>query len=238
MKPSPDQFESIKEFYNKEYYGVSAIHSSLPWHCKKIGRRLGVMTGKSVLDVACGTGEWLDFFNRQQATIAGVDLSEAAVNVCRQHFPNGDFICGPAESLPFENSRFDLITCMGSLEHFLDKPLALAEMRRVAKPEAQILILVPNAGFLTRQLGLYKGTNQTKVKEDVYDLETWGKLLDESGFNVVERWSDLHPISRSWIMRGNFLFWPIRLVQALALALWPLEWQYQVYHYCVLAEAK
>mgnify|MGYP002379057313 CR=1 FL=1 len=232
MTKPADKFDSIRNFYDNEYYAHVMGETGLPWHCRRIGARLGDMSGRAVLDVACGTGEWLGFFHRQGAMVSGIDLSQRAIDECLRRFPDGEFACGPAESLPFADMRFDLVTCMGSLEHFLDKPRALAEMKRVAKPGAAFLILVPNAGFLTRRLGLYGGTQQVKAKEDVYELAVWQRLFESAGLQVNELWRDLHPISWSWIARGSVLAWPVRAAQAFALAAWPLRWQYQVYHYC------
>ncbi|MEX2496037.1 MAG: methyltransferase domain-containing protein [Woeseia sp.] len=227
-----DKFDSVRRFYDNEYYADHERSGSLPWHCRKIGARLGEMTGRQVLDVACGTGEWLDYFRHRGAKISGIDLSRKAIDVCLERFPGGNFHCGPAESLPFDDQSFDLVTCMGSLEHFLDKPKALQEMRRVAKPGAFFVILVPNAGFLTRRLRLYGGTQQVKIREDVLELDAWGQLFEASGLRVVERWRDLHTLSWSWIRSGRPYMWPLRTAQALALSMWPIAWQYQVYHYC------
>ena len=232
MTESPDKFDSIRQFYDNEYYSHVTNNSRLPWHCRKIGARLGDMSGHEMLDVACGTGEWLGFFHDRGVSVAGIDLSQKAIDECLKRFPGGEFSCGPAEALPFADARFDLVTCMGSLEHFLDKPRALAEMKRVAKPGAKFLILVPNAGFLTRRLGLYGGTQQVRAKEDVLELASWGKLFEAADLRVLERWRDLHPISWQWILQGRAFAWPLRAAQALALATWPLSWQYQVYHYC------
>ncbi|HTA64402.1 MAG TPA: methyltransferase domain-containing protein [Xanthomonadaceae bacterium] len=232
MTEPPEKFESIRAFYDDEYYARDHGKGRLPWHCRKVADRLGDLRGRAVLDVACGTGEWLDHFRHRGARVAGIDLSRKAIEECTKRMPDGEFVCGPAETLPFADGRFDLVTCMGSLEHFLDKPGALAEMRRVARPDARYLILVPNAGFLTRRLGLYKGTNQTKAREDVFDLATWNRLFEGAGLRVTERWRDLHTLSWPWISQGRFWGWPVRAAQALALATWPLTWQYQVYHYC------
>lgn len=232
MSDASDEFSQIRDFYDKEYYGHGSGSKALPWHCRRIGKRLGSAKGLAVLDVACGTGEWLAFFRKQGATIAGIDLSHKAIDECQKRFPEGEFHCGPAETLPFEDDHFDLVTCMGSLEHFLDKPRALREMRRVAKPGATLLLLVPNAGFLTRRLGLYKGTQQVKAREDVLELSTWERLFADAGLRVTDRWRDLHPLSWHWICRGNVLLWPVRAMQALALVTWPVAWQYQVYHRC------
>lgn len=84
----------------------------------------------------------------------GVDLSEKAITVCKTALLQGDFYSTPAEDLPFEENRFDVVTCLGSLEHFVDPGKALKEMVRVAKNDAIFLLLVPNADFLMRRLGL------------------------------------------------------------------------------------
>jgi hypothetical protein len=72
--------------------------------------------------------------------------------------------------------------------------------------------------------------------EDVLDLTEWDRLFRAAGLRVIERWRDLHPLSWQWIFQGRALAWPIRAVQALALAAWPVKWQYQVYHYCQAAD--
>jgi hypothetical protein len=67
------------------------------------------------------------------------------------------------------------------------------------------------------------------------ELDCWQQLFEASGLVVKDRWRDLHPLSWSWISHGNPLSWPVRAVQALALTLWPVKWQYQIYHYCKAA---
>jgi len=233
MAIADDSLNKIREFYDTDYYASVSLGGRLPWHCRRVARRFGPFDGKSVLDVACGAGGWLQHFRERGArAVAGIDLSERAIQACRERLPDGEFHCGPAETLPFASEFFDVVTCMGSLEHFLDKPAALIEMRRVLRPGGCIVLLVPNAGFLTRQLGLYKGTQQRAIQEDVLSLDAWQTLFEAAGLEVEARWRDLHPLSRSWIARGSPLSWPLRLLQALALASWPMRWQYQVYHFC------
>lgn len=232
MSMDPD-FRPVREFYDQQYYTADEIAGGhVTWHDRVVAGRLGELQGVPVLDVACGLGTWLQLLRSRGASISGIDISERAIEACRRRFPDGDFRVGVAESLPFEDGRFGLVTCMGSLEHFLDKPGALREMLRVALPDARFLILVPNAGFLTRQLGLYGGTQQTRIREDVYSLAQWQALFEASGMRVDARWRDLHPLDRGWIARGRWWSWPLRALQALALPFWPLSWQYQVHHLC------
>ena len=224
--------EQVRAFYDEEYYADADGFARAPWHVRKIADRLGDFQGRSVLDVACGTGVWLHELAQRGANVSGIDISSRAVETCRKHLPWADIREGVAESLPFDSDSIDLVTCLGSLEHFLDQRKALEEMRRVARPNAKFLILVPNAGFLTRRLGLYAGTAQVAVKETVRRLEEWEELFESARLQVTTRWRDLHPLALQWIALGTPWAWPVRAAQAVALTMWPISWQYQVYFFC------
>jgi SAM-dependent methyltransferase len=226
------QLESIKRFYDTEYYRDSRTPTTVTSHHRRLVRRLGIGAGTRVLDIACGRGDWLLAAHERGATVAGIDLSDRAIAHCREAMPDGEFAIGPAETLPFGDAGFDFVTCLGSLEHFIDKPGALREMQRVATQDARFLLLVPNAGFLTRRLGLYGGTNQKGVKEDVYSLGAWARLFADAGLKIDTRWADLHVLSWDWIRKSHPIMWPLRALQAFALAVWPLGWQYQVFFLC------
>lgn len=229
-----NEHQQVARFYDEVYYRDAKQISPPSYHLVRLANRLGIKPEQKILDVACGVGNWMEIAASKGATISGIDISERAIDICRQRLPEGEFHVGPAETLPFSDRQFDLITCLGSLEHFLDQPGALKEMVRVAKPDAKLLILVPNAGFLTYRLQLYSGTHQQAVRETIRSLEEWRGMFDQAGLEIVDRWKDLHVLNRSWIVRPPWYLIPLRFAQALALAIWPLDWQYQVYHHCAL----
>ncbi|MGI9222163.1 MAG: class I SAM-dependent methyltransferase [Woeseiaceae bacterium] len=236
-EPDPD-LEEMKSFYDDVYYADTnkALQGSA--HLNNLAMKIGVRSDDAVLDVACGLGEWLLVCQENGAAVAGVDLSGRAIEFCKKHLPNGDFHAVPAEQLPFSDSSFDVVSCLGSLEHFVDPVVAMKDMVRVAKPDARFLLLVPNADFLTRKLGLFGGTNQKDAKEVVRTLEEWERLFNEAGLEVSSRWKDLHVLSWSWISMNGWFAVPLRTLQALMLPLWPMRWQYQVYHLCERAPQK
>jgi len=232
--PSNDtqKIESIKSFYDSVYYKKST-HKNLPEkYLYKLAKKLGVREGQQILDVACGLGQWIKVCTELKAVTAGVDISEKAIDICKVDTPNAELYATPAESLPFDNNRFDLVTCLGSLEHFVDPVKSIKEMIRTAKEEATFILLVPNADFLTRKLGFFSGTQQVEAKEEVRTLEEWKNLFETAGLAVEDRWKDLHVLSWHWISLGKWYQTPIRAFQALLLTIWPLNWQYQVYHLC------
>jgi SAM-dependent methyltransferase len=94
-----------------------------------------------ILDVGCGTGANLEMLAAFGDAV-GVDVSEDALHFCRERgLTNVER--GAAESLPYADESFDLVTALDVVEH-LDEDLAgLGEMRRVLKPQGRALLFVP-----------------------------------------------------------------------------------------------
>lgn len=222
----------IKKFYDEVYHAQHSNITYVPWHLRKLAKKIHVKSGQKILDVACGTGQWLMSAAALKALPSGVDISQKAIDTCRMNLPNADLFCGPAEKLPFPDFHFDVVTCLGALEHFVDPHKALLEMARVAQPTAKFLFLVPNSDFLTAKLGFYKGTHQSDIKEEARTIEEWNTFFIDGGLQIVTKWKDLHILNWAWITRGPTSQIPFRFIQATILPFWPLRWQYQIYFLC------
>ncbi len=232
MSNQENNFQTSQQFYDDVYYKHLDTDRLITRHYRNLARQLQVSTNQQVLDIACGTGGWLLTCQQHGAQSYGIDISEKAIGFCKKIMSADHFHVADAEQLPFADSSFDLITCLGSLEHFRDQKVAIKEILRVAKPAAKIVISVPNAGFLTRRLGLYKGTQQADYLELVLSLTEWQTLFESNGLQLHQRWKDLHVCNWKWISQNGWLQLPLRLLQAALLPIWPLSWQYQVYHLC------
>lgn len=226
-----DQNE-IRKYYNSIYYKDATTKLRRSRHYARLASKINIQAGQNVLDVACGNGKWLVAVKERGGVPAGIDLSEKVIDICKSIFPDGELYTGTAEALPFEDKRFHFVTCLGALEHFIDPQKALQEMLRTAREDAFFLILVPNKDFLTRKLRLFSGTGQSDIREEVRTLQGWQILFESAGLEVIKRWKDLHVLSWSWINANQWYHVPLRAAQALALIVWPLAWQYQVYHLC------
>jgi SAM-dependent methyltransferase len=99
-----------------------------------------------ILDAGCGTGRNLLELSRL-GRAQGVDSSADAVAFCRERGLD-NVERAELESLPFEDSSFDLILLADVLEHIADDSAALAELRRVAAPGAVLAITVPAYAWL------------------------------------------------------------------------------------------
>ena len=222
----------VRKFYNSVYYKDASAILGRSRYFSRLAFKLDIQPRHYVLDVACGKGEWLLAVKERGGKPAGIDISERAIAICKFIIPDGEIHTGSAEALPFDDKKFHIVTCLGALEHFVDPQKALREMIRTAREDAVFLLLVPNKDFLTRRLGLFSGTDQNSIREEVRTLTEWRELFETAGLEVTKRWKDLHVLDWSWINAKRWYHIPLRAAQALALVVWPLSWQYQVYHLC------
>jgi SAM-dependent methyltransferase len=109
--------------------------------CRDIGK-----LRPRILDVGCGTGANLQMLS-QFGAAEGVDVSAEALEFCRARGLAG-VKQGAAESLPFEDSSFDLVTGLDVVEHLDDDIVGLSEMRRVLRPDGRAVLFVPAFMFL------------------------------------------------------------------------------------------
>jgi SAM-dependent methyltransferase len=158
---------------------------------------LGAMRGQRLLDVACGPGLLLAAARARGVQASGVDLSASAIALAHELLPGVDAQVGNAEALPFADATFDHVTCLGSLERFLDRERALREMVRVARPTARFCFLVRNASTLVWRLwreGL--GRREVHGHQDARTLVQWRELFGRCGLRVVRVLPDQWPRQR------------------------------------------
>ncbi len=85
----------------------------------------GVSFGKSVLDVACGTGVMFPYYLEYGALVTGIDISPEMVKRAIEKHPEIPVICGDVECYPFKE-QFDAIVIHNAFPHF-ESPQRLIE---------------------------------------------------------------------------------------------------------------
>src|SRR5260370_39220081 len=103
------------------------IHSWVERICRDIGK-----LRPRILDVGCGTGANLQMLS-QFGVAEGVDVSTEALDFCRVR-GLARVRQGAAESLPYEDAQFDLVTGVDVVEDLDDELLWLGETRRELRP--------------------------------------------------------------------------------------------------------
>lgn len=102
---------------------------------------LGVLRGRRVLDVGCGTGRWMDLARQRGATATGVDLTPAILGVAAQKAPLcGRIALADASLLPFLSDTFDLVVCAFVLGYLERRDESIRELPRVVKPGGRVVM--------------------------------------------------------------------------------------------------
>jgi demethylmenaquinone methyltransferase/2-methoxy-6-polyprenyl-1,4-benzoquinol methylase len=103
-------------------------------------------TGERALDVCCGTGDIARALARHGAEVIGVDFSAEMLTqaqrrpACQVSHPPS-YLHADALKLPFEADHFDIVTTAYGLRNLSNWEAGLAEMHRVARPGARLVIL-------------------------------------------------------------------------------------------------
>jgi ubiquinone/menaquinone biosynthesis C-methylase UbiE len=176
--------------------GVAAYDLPTADKIPKFRKLLGpISPALKTIDIGSGTG---------YATLS--ILAESAITCVDSHRPNLDCVAnlakankirlpvllnGTAANLPVSNAAFDVCICSEVLEHLEDDDAVVAEISRVLKPQAIVLISVPYTGLgftsLLEKAGIktvhdYPGPEQ-HIRPG-YDEHSLNVLLSRHGLEI------------------------------------------------------
>ncbi|HEX8170261.1 MAG TPA: class I SAM-dependent methyltransferase [Thermoanaerobaculia bacterium] len=130
------------------------------WYRREAVRRVGLVPGMRLLDLASGTG----VVSRAAAELTGdpraIVEMDASLGMLRSAKTPHRKVQSGAESLPLRDASFDRITIGFALRHFADLNAVFRECRRVLRPGGKLLILeitAPESPVPRALLGAYMG---------------------------------------------------------------------------------
>ena len=99
-----------------------------------------VGAGTRFLDLGCGGGGASELAASKGAQVTGIDASENLIEIAHRRVPNGRFVVGDLEELPFDDRAYDVVSASNSMQFVGDKSKALAEVKRVKTEEGKFVI--------------------------------------------------------------------------------------------------
>jgi SAM-dependent methyltransferase len=159
------------------------------------------LRGRTVADIGCGAGTFLDLVRGHAAVTIGVEPArqyrDALVDAGHHYFP------GCSEAAAVWDGRVDLAVCFSVIEH-VDDPLdLLASIRRLLAPGGRALVSTPNrADWLLELLPVEYGAFFFRaVHRWYFDRSSLAAVARHAGFDVIEPFH-VHRFDLS-----NFLVW-------------------------------
>lgn len=116
---------------------VMTFRMDVRWRRRTV-RSLGLPTGSTVVDLACGTGDLCRELAAQGLRPVGADLSFGMLAAARTDAP---LVHGDALRLPLPDASVDGVTCGFALRNFESLPPFFAELARIVRPGGRIAIL-------------------------------------------------------------------------------------------------
>jgi len=96
----------------------------------------------SLLDIGCGSGMFCQMSAARGAEVSGIDATPALIDIAKSRIPDGDFLTGEMEALPYAESTFHVVCGFNSFQYAANPVNALREARRVARKDAVVVMAV------------------------------------------------------------------------------------------------
>ncbi|MCA9664282.1 MAG: class I SAM-dependent methyltransferase [Myxococcales bacterium] len=149
----------------------------------------------ALLDVGCGVGHWgrtLAPLFDELPELHGIDIEQAfverAASAAGELGLEATYCKGSADAIPYEDDRFDIVTCQTVMMHVPDAAAAIAEMRRVLRPGGLMLLAEPNniAGYLSYLMSQPRpGWQYVRQQLDFYYICMNGKIACGMGDSSI-----------------------------------------------------
>lgn len=151
----PHRGEEIEGFFDKESIRRDVVLRDPILKYEQDMRQKAVVEliepkeGELMLDIGCGSARDLIVFANSGAICVGIDFSSGMLSQGREvinktEAKNVHLIRADASKLPFKSAVFDKVSCSEVIEHLPNWENAIAEMNRVLKIGARLVVTTPN----------------------------------------------------------------------------------------------
>lgn len=189
-KTQPDETAQAVFGDRAAHYATSEVHRSQA-ELAKLVDLVRPRPDWSCLDVATGTGHTAFAFAPHIQEVTAVDVTQQMLHEAQKlqqenGLKNVRFTSADAHDIPYPSATFDLVISRLAPHHFVDIAKALAEFRRVLKPNGTLLIhdrSVPEDDFIDETmntLDLYH--DRSHIRQ--YRPSEWTTMLNDANFEV------------------------------------------------------
>jgi len=223
--------EFIQELYSLDYFNANGAVEDF----KNVGEKISIMAavkrlygdahGKTMLDIGCGTGEFL-----KAGADAGFEVTGIDVDRTTTEFVSGKYgfrtLTGLLEARTFPSASFDVVVFSHVIEHLQEPTELLAIIRSILKPQGLLLMCTPNNDSLGEDIHNVYGRFRYGRSKSYYltpftspyhiigfNLSSSRRILEQSGFAI--EYCKLHSGLEWEEKRRKFIMWSIKVTGAM-----------------------
>ena len=168
--------ESVVGFFDRLASGWDANMVRREDVIRTILDNAGVAAGKTVLDVACGTGVLIpDYLERGAASVTAIDISPNMAAIAREKFRGKpvQVLCGDAAETAYDRT-FDCIVVYNAFPHFADPERLIERLAAALSPGGSLTIA---HGMSREQLDAHHGSVPEDVSDRLMPVEALAAVL-------------------------------------------------------------
>lgn len=124
------------------YYESIILHPELFQWELSLYKKLFSKKLSSIVDLGCGTGEFLEMAKSMFPKVLGVDMNDYAIKICKKKGITVVKVDATDTKLPA--SSFDVVRAKELIEHLQDPEKLIIEAKRILKKNGYLVIHVPS----------------------------------------------------------------------------------------------
>ncbi|WP_277971245.1 class I SAM-dependent methyltransferase [Sphingomonas echinoides] len=148
--------------------------------------RLGIVPGRTVLEIGAGTGKFTGSLVMTGADILALEPIVAMLDHLLADFPEVRPLVGQAEAIPLPDASVDAVVCATAF-HWFATPAVMAEIRRVLKIGGTLGLVWnlrdESVGWVERLSVLTNAHQGAALRERA---EAWRDVFPAEGFSALE----------------------------------------------------
>ena len=175
-----------------------------------------VMNGQTsrLLEIGCGSGDFLIEASRRGFTVEGIEYSEHAAAVANSRLGEKPVVVGTPDTVEISPATYDIVAAFDVIEHLRDPKTSIEKFRLVLKPGGLIAIVTPSLDSWSRQL-LGRHWMEYKREHITYFSErSLRRLLESAGFSSIEFVPNYKVLTYDYIAR-HFDHFPVPVLSTI-----------------------
>ena len=194
-----DIYQQVQTGYDQivlEY--AKRNHATMADNLVALAQGLIQHVGKNghMVEIGCGTGRDMAWFESQGTTVTGIDLSMGMLRYAREKV-DGNLCSMNMRYLGFCNSCFDGAWCCASLLHLpkVEAVFAIQEIRRILKLGGMLVLSVQEGNSEGWEESYVSGVKRFFAR---YRINEMSNILSKNGFSGLKSNSS-REVHREWL---------------------------------------